>query len=143
MSGEGSDIHVCSCSHRYESGRTMSWAGTWRIHDRRPGSLELDISGRGSGLRVILGESSMGKYLFIPCLEKGCVLSWDLRDYLWNLEHLSRQINTTDAVTVISALRALGEYLRAPEEDESADITDDELSDGEEDSCGTSNRDLL
>lgn len=128
MNGETSNLHRCSCAHQYESGRTARWTGTWRIYDQRADTMELDISGRGSGFRVILGESSTGKYLFIPCLERGCVLSWDLQDYCWNLGHLSRQINTTDAVTIISAVRDLGAYLLSSEEDERADVTEENVT---------------
>lgn len=115
MSSENYAVHTFDCTHEYDSGRIMDWIGTWQICSDGPGVLEMDITGRGSGYRVILGESTVGKYLFIPSIERGCVLSRNLCDYYWNLSHLQQQINTTDAVTIVSAVRGYGEYLKHQE----------------------------
>lgn len=109
------------CSHQYMSGKTMQWMGVWQVKSSHDDQVELKIEGRGSGYLVVVGKCISGRYLFIPSLEKGCCLSEDLQDYYWNLSHLIFQINETDAVTIISALRSYGKHLKDSAADEYAE----------------------
>ncbi len=82
------------------------WKG--RVEDIRccGGTIEMDVSGKGSSMHVIIGESKCGKYLCIPGWGIGSPLS-ELTDSFWNREQLERQIGRADAITLSEALKAV------------------------------------
>lgn len=73
-------------------------------------TIEMDISGKGSAMHVIIGEYAYGRYLCIPDWGVGSPLA-GLDDSFWNREQLEKRIGRVDAITVSEAIKALSRYM--------------------------------
>lgn len=94
------------CTHTFEDGKTANWTGTITTVRKTAGLTEAEVSGRGSTFTVIFGDYRNGHFLCIPDLDVGCPMSrWD--DLFWNMERLGKLMNTVDAVTVASGIKAI------------------------------------
>lgn len=74
------------------------------------GIIEMDVSGRGSAMHVIIGEYAYGRYLCIPDWGVGSPLA-GLGDSFWNREQIERRMGRVDAITVSEAVKALSKYM--------------------------------
>jgi len=95
------------CHHQTKE-RKQQWTGhldSYRISGK---ILEVEITGRGSHFHAIVGSHSYGNFICIPSLGVGSELA-SLSDVFWNLERLSRQMNSIDAATVAYALSQLAD----------------------------------
>lgn len=97
---------VCKRKVKYEGLET--WDGTIEIVSVKRSLIETIIQGRGSTMRVLIGDYSYGHFVCIPDLNVGCPFaSWG--DEFWNYERLSQLMNPVDAKTVVSGVAALME----------------------------------
>ena len=86
---------VCKRKVKYEGLET--WDGTIEIVSVKRSLIETIIQGRGSTMRVLIGDYSYGHFVCIPDLNVGCPFaSWG--DEFWNYEK-----------TVVSSVAALME----------------------------------
>lgn len=86
------------------------WKGCVEVCGCRGGTVEMDVSGKGSAMHVIIGRYEAGKYLCIPEWGIGSPLA-GLEDSFWNREQLERQIGRVDAITLSEALKAISKEL--------------------------------
>lgn len=94
------------CTHTYADGTKNTWKGMATLYRKQGPLAEIQISGRGTSLLVLVGKYSWGRFICIPDIDVGCPLArWD--DTFWNTERLSRLMNETDAVTVAQGIKAL------------------------------------
>lgn len=76
----------------------------------RGNTAEMDISGKGSAMHVIIGGYEYGKYLCIPDWGISSVLS-EPEDSFWNREQLERHMGRADAITLSEALKVISKEL--------------------------------
>lgn len=67
---------------------------------------ELQIKGRGTSLKVVVGKYSDGLFVWIPDRDFGSALSY-FNDIFWNVEHLCEGIGIVDAITVATGIKAV------------------------------------
>ena len=95
-----------TCTHTYADGTKITWTGTAMLYRKLDTFAEIQISGRGTSLFVLVGVSRRGRFICIPDINVGCPLSrWD--DIYWNTERLFRLMNETDSVTIAHGIKAL------------------------------------
>ena len=95
-----------TCTHTYSDGTRSTWTGTAKLLRKIGDFAEIQISGRGTSLLVLVGKYSWGRFICIPAINVGCPLSrWD--DTFWNTERLSGLMNETDSVTVAHGIKAI------------------------------------
>lgn len=82
------------------------WKGQVEIIRCRNGTIEMNVSGKGSAMHVILGRYEYGTYLCIPDWGIGSPLS-GLDDSFWNQEQLERRMGRVDAITLSEALKII------------------------------------
>lgn len=66
------------------------------------------ISSCGSRFEVLYGRCPEYRWLFLPQLEIGCMLS-DPSDLFWNSERLGSLLNRKDTLTIVYAIRFIGD----------------------------------
>lgn len=76
----------------------------------RGDTIEMDVSGKGSAMHVIIGGYEYGRYVCIPEWGIGSPLS-ELADSFWNREQLERWMGRVDAITLSEALKAVSKEL--------------------------------
>lgn len=86
------------------------WKGEIKRVQCRGSTIEMDVSGKGSAMHVIIGEYVCGRYLCIPDWGVSSPLA-GMDDSFWNREQLERRIGRADAVTVSEAVRTLSKYM--------------------------------
>ena len=86
------------------------WKGKINGIRHHGSTMEMDISGKGSAMHVIIGEYAYGRYLCIPDWGIGSPLA-GLDDSFWNREQLEKRIGRVDAITVSEAIKALSRYM--------------------------------
>lgn len=86
------------------------WKGRVEQLQRRENTVEMDVTGKGSAMHVIIGGYEYGKYLCIPDWGIGSALS-RLEDSFWNRERLERWMNKADAITLSEALKTVSKQL--------------------------------
>lgn len=99
-----------TCKYTHEDGTTEFWKA--KICPMRMSSsiYEAEITARGTTLDVLIGDYRHGRFICIPDINVGCPLSrYD--DLFWNIERLSVQMNTIDAVTVACGVKVLMEQV--------------------------------
>lgn len=74
------------------------------------GIIEMDVSGKGSAMHVIIGEYEYGRYLCIPDWGVGSPLA-GLDDSFWNREQLEKRIGRVDAITIAEAIKTLSKNM--------------------------------
>jgi len=90
--------------------RDRIWKGKIGQIWQHDGVIEMDVTGRGSAMHVIIGEYKYGKYLCMPEWGVGSPLA-ELDDNFWNREQLEKQIGRVDALTLSEALKTLSENM--------------------------------
>lgn len=95
------------CRYTYANGEEDTWSGTVRLIRENSGMVEAFVSGRSTGLAILIGTYENGHFICIPDINVGCPLSTHWDDLFWNIEHLSKLMNETDAVTVACAVKEL------------------------------------
>ena len=86
------------------------WKGNIMRIQCHGSTVEMDVSGKGSAMHVIIGEYICGRYLCIPDWGIGVPLA-RLDDSFWNREQLEKRIGRADAITVSEAIRTLSKYM--------------------------------
>lgn len=86
------------------------WKGNIERIRNHHGVVEMDVSGKGSAMHVIIGKYAYGRYLCIPDWGVGSPLA-GLDDSFWNREQLERRIGRADAITVSEAIKALSKNI--------------------------------
>ena len=89
------------CTHN-----RSKWTAIMSIIQSTGGFYELDVNGRGTYFKIIVGSHSYGNFITIPNHDLGCELS-ALDDTFWNYERIKRHLKAIDATTVVSALSHL------------------------------------
>ena len=95
------------CRHTYANGEKDTWIGTISQIRTIEDIIEAFVSGRGSGLTILIGTYQNGHFICIPDINVGCPLSMSWDDIHWNTERLSKLMNETDAVTVAYGIKTL------------------------------------
>jgi hypothetical protein len=86
-----------------------TWKGRIRHFVDHGGFYEMEVTGRGSSLKVLFGKTDYYHWICIPNYDVGCDMA-EWSNHFWNYEKLSGLIGTIDAVTVTEALKA-AQYL--------------------------------
>lgn len=76
----------------------------------RGATIEMDVSGKGSAMHIIIGGYEYGRYVCIPDWGVGSPIS-ELGDSFWNREQLERRMGRVDAITLSEALKAVSKEL--------------------------------
>jgi len=99
------------CSYQWNKDDRDDWDGVIESISKDGGIYEVCIAGRGSRIKVILGNSPSGVFTCIPDFDAGCYIS-SLSDLYWNSDILTRAMeNIVDATTVACGLGALKDIL--------------------------------
>lgn len=86
------------------------WEGRVEQLRRHGDTVEMEISGKGSAMHVVIGRYEYGRYLCIPDWGIGSPLS-ELEDSFWNREQLERWMSRADAITLSEALKTISKKL--------------------------------
>jgi len=86
------------------------WKGKIEQILQHDGVIEMDVTGKGSAMHVIIGEYKYGRYLCMPDWGIGSPLG-ELDDRFWNWEQLEKRIGKVDALTLSEAIKTLSKNM--------------------------------
>ena len=90
---------------RIINGKKECWSGSITTFTKYKSHYEIRIESR-SGIMVVFGETSRGKFACMPDFGTGCHLV-DLNNRFWNTEKLTEVLGEVDGITVSEALYVL------------------------------------
>lgn len=97
------------CTNQTEKRKTH-WTGVISVVKGDRKKCEFEIRSRGHYYHVIVGTHDFGHFVCIPNWDVGCELS-DFSDLFWNSERLAKCFRKTDAITVATAIKNVGNVL--------------------------------
>jgi hypothetical protein len=90
--------------------RKAHWTGVISAVKGDRKKCEFEIRSRGHYYHVIVGTHAFGNFVCIPNWNVGCELS-DFSDLFWNVERLTKCFRKTDAITVATAIKNVGNII--------------------------------
>lgn len=99
-----------NCVEQEETGPNK-WDGSIRRIKFYGSHFEMKVTGRGSDIMVLFGETSQGWFACMPDYNAGCHLSGFLSDKFYNTERLSEAIGVVDGITVASAIHYIANLI--------------------------------